>query len=35
MLIADLSATLTDEQRAHLQNRIRRFLGDITTLTAA
>ena len=34
MLISDLSATLTPAQRAHLQNRIRRFLGDITTLTA-
>ena len=34
MLISDLSATLTPTQRAHLQNRIRRFLGDITTLTA-
>ena len=34
-LIADLSATLTDEQRTHLQDRIRRFLGDISTLTAS
>lgn len=34
-LIADLSGTLTDEQRAHLQKRIRRFLGDISTLTAS
>jgi hypothetical protein len=34
-MIADLSATLTEEQRAHLQKRIRRFLGDISTLTAS
>jgi hypothetical protein len=34
-MIAELSATLTDEQRARLQNRIRRFLGDISTLTAS
>jgi hypothetical protein len=33
-LIAELSATLTDEQRAHLRKRIRRFLGDISTLVA-
>jgi hypothetical protein len=34
-LIADLSYTLSDRQRAALQNRIRRFLGDISTLTAS
>jgi hypothetical protein len=34
-MIADLSGTLTDEQRGHLQRRIRRFLGDISTLTAS
>jgi hypothetical protein len=34
-MISELSATLTEEQRRHLQNRIRRFLGDITTLTAS
>jgi hypothetical protein len=34
-MISELSATLTDEQRAHLQKRIRRFLGDISTLTAS
>jgi hypothetical protein len=34
-VIADLSATLTDGQRAHLQKRIRRFLGDISTLTTS
>ena len=34
-MIADLSGTLTDEQRSHLQKRIRRFLGDISTLTAS
>jgi hypothetical protein len=34
-MIADLSATLTEEQRGHLQKRIRRFLGDISTLTAS
>jgi len=34
-LIADLSATLTAEQRTRLQDRIRRFLGDISTLTAS
>ena len=34
-MIADLSATLTPEQRANLQARIRRFLGDISTLTAS
>jgi hypothetical protein len=33
-MIAELSATLTDEQRGDLQERIRRFLGDISTLTA-
>ena len=34
-MISELSTTLTDEQRAHLQKRIRRFLGDISTLTAS
>ena len=34
-LLAELSATLDDEQRARLQSRIRRFLGDISTLTAS
>jgi hypothetical protein len=34
-MIAELSATLSDEQRGHLQKRIRRFLGDISTLTAS
>jgi hypothetical protein len=34
-LIAELSATLDDDQRAHLQARIRRFLGDIQALTAS
>jgi hypothetical protein len=34
-MIAELSGTLTGEQRAHLQRRIRRFLGDISTLTAS
>ena len=34
-LIAELSGTLSDEQRAALQKRIRRFLGDISTLTAS
>jgi hypothetical protein len=34
-MISELSASLTAEQRAHLQGRIRRFLGDITTLTAS
>ena len=34
-LIAELSATLTDRQRSALQDRIRRFLGDISTLTAS
>lgn len=33
-LVADLSATLSDRQRAALQDRIRRFLDDISTLTA-
>ena len=33
-LIAELSATLTTEQRARLQKRIRGFLRDISTLTA-
>lgn len=33
-LLADLSATLSDRQRAALQDRIRRFLGDISTLSA-
>lgn len=34
-MIADLSGTLSEEQRSHLQKRIRRFLGDISTLTAS
>ena len=34
-MIADLSGTLTEEQRSHLQARIRRFIGDISTLTAS
>ena len=34
-LIAELSGTLSADQRAHLQARIRRFLGDISTLTAS
>jgi len=34
-LIAELSATLSEEQRAHLQDRTRRFIGDITTVTAS
>ena len=32
-LLASLSATLTPQQRAHLQERIRRYLGDISRLT--
>ena len=34
-LIADLSATLSEEQRDHLQKRIRRFIADISTVTAS
>lgn len=33
-LFASLSATLTPEQRSHLQGRIRRYVRDINTLTA-
>jgi Family of unknown function (DUF6279) len=34
-MIAALSATLSPEQRAHLQERLRGFMRDITELTAA
>lgn len=34
-LLAALSRTLTPEQRAHLQARIRRYMNDITSLTGA
>lgn len=34
-MIARLSASLSPEQRAHLQGRIRGFMRDITTLTAS
>ena len=34
-LIAELSELMTERQRAHLQKRIRTFLGDISTLTAS
>lgn len=34
-MIANLSASLSAEQRAHLQGRIRGFMRDITTLTAS
>ena len=34
-LIADLSATLSEDQRAALQKRIRGFLRDIAKLTEA
>lgn len=34
-MIANLSASLSPEQRAHLQGRIRGFMRDITTLTAS
>jgi hypothetical protein len=34
-MIADLSATMTERQRAALQKRIRGFLRDIDSLTAA
>ncbi|HUP30106.1 MAG TPA: DUF6279 family lipoprotein [Usitatibacter sp.] len=33
-LFAALSATLTPEQRAHMQGRIKRYMRDINTLTA-
>jgi len=34
-MIANLSASLSPEQRSHLQGRIRGFMRDITTLTAS
>lgn len=34
-MVASLSATLTAEQRAHLANRLRGYVRDISTLTAA
>lgn len=34
VMFAELSATLTPEQRTHLQKRIRAFMGDINKLTA-
>jgi hypothetical protein len=34
-MIAALSATLSPEQRAHFQKRMRGFMRDITELTAA
>ena len=34
-MIAALTATLTPEQRAHLQKRLRGFMRDITELTAS
>jgi hypothetical protein len=34
-MVASLSATLTDEQRAHLTGRLRGYVRDISTLTAA